>query len=74
MLKTCHVLYNNPTGHYRHPQRHSREKKTKKQNSLYWYFLECEGAGRDTHIASNEHTNCRHVQTGKQDFALTGHK
>lgn len=29
----------------------------KKKNSLYWHFLECEGAGQDTHIATNEHTN-----------------
>lgn len=38
MLKTCHVLYNNPTGHYRHPQRHSREKQNKKTKQFILVF------------------------------------
>lgn len=70
LQKSRHVLYNDPTIHYHILRGIPRGK----NNSLCWYFLECEWAGQDTHIASNVHTNCRHVQTWMQDYTLTGHK
>lgn len=72
MLKTCHTLYNNPTPSPEALQ--EKKNRKRKKNSLYWYFLECEGAGRNTRIASIEHTDCKHVQTRIQDFTPTGHK
>ena len=63
---------NNPTVHYHHPQRHSRERKLTVYVGISWNV---KGAGLTdgTHTSPpNKHTNCRHVQTRTQDFTLAG--
>lgn len=55
MLKTYHVLYNNPAGNYHHPQRHSRKKKKKKKQFILVFPGMWRGRTGHTHCVKWAH-------------------